>query len=228
MLFLIRFCLVLSTLHLYIEMASNLGYAIVDRMLGGRGDALEKTRDFSEIELLIIERILVVCVNLLVEPWENVVEIHPHLERIETNSQYAQIISPSEMIAIITMNIKIGSVEGLMNICLPYITVEDVIDKLNTRYWYANIQSHDETDYADAIESIINKAQVPIKAVLGKSSISVMDFATLQPGDIIKLDREVEDELDVYVGDIRKFTALPGSTGDKYAVRVTSVLREEQ
>lgn len=214
--------------NIIIEMASNLGYAIVDRMLGGRGDALEKTRDFSEIELLIIERILVVCVNLLVEPWENVVEIHPHLERIETNSQYAQIISPSEMIAIITMNIKIGSVEGLMNICLPYITVEDVIDKLNTRYWYANIQNHDETDYADAIESIINKAQVPIKAVLGKSSISVMDFATLQPGDIIKLDREVEDELDVYVGDIRKFTALPGSTGDKYAVRVTSVLREEQ
>lgn len=214
--------------NIIIEMASNLGYAIVDRMLGGRGDALEKTRDFSEIELLIIERILVVCVNLLVEPWENVVEIHPHLERIETNSQYAQIISPSEMIAIITMNIKIGSVEGLMNICLPYITVEDVIDKLNTRYWYANIQSHDETDYADAIESIINKAQVPIKAVLGKSNISVMDFATLQPGDIIKLDREVEDELDVYVGDIHKFTALPGSTGDKYAVRVTSVLREEQ
>lgn len=214
--------------NIIIEMASNLGYAIVDRMLGGRGDALEKTRDFSEIELLIIERILVVCVNLLVEPWENVVEIHPHLERIETNSQYAQIISPSEMIAIITMNIKIGSVEGLMNICLPYITVEDVIDKLNTRYWYANIQSHDETDYADAIESIINKAQVPIKAVLGKSNISVMDFATLQPGDIIKLDRKVEDELDVYVGDIRKFTALPGSTGDKYAVRVTSVLREEQ
>ncbi len=214
--------------NIIIEMASNLGYAIVDRMLGGRGDALEKTRDFSEIELLIIERILVVCVNLLVEPWENVVEIHPHLERIETNSQYAQIISPSEMIAIITMNIKIGNVEGLMNICLPYITVEDVIDKLNTRYWYANIQSHDETDYADAIESIINKAQIPIKAVLGKSSISVMDFATLQPGDIIKLDREVEDELDVYVGDIRKFTALPGSTGDKYAVRVTSVLREEQ
>ena len=214
--------------NIIIEMASNLGYAIVDRMLGGRGDALDKTREFSEIELLIIERILIVCVNLLVEPWENVVDIHPHLERIETNSQYAQIISPSEMIAIVTINVKIGNVEGLMNICLPYITVEDVIDKLNTRYWYANIQSHDERDYAEAIESIINKAQIPIKAVLGKSNVSVMDFATLQPGDIIKLDRAVEDELDVYVGDIRKFTALPGSSGDKYAVRVTSVLREEQ
>mgnify|MGYP004423918871 CR=1 FL=1 len=54
------------------------------------------------------------------------------------------------------------------------------------------------------------------------------DFAMLQPGDIIKLDRNVDDELDVYVGNIRKFTALPGSSGDNYAVRVTSVIREEQ
>lgn len=214
--------------NIIVEMASNLGYAIVDRMLGGRGDSLDKVRDFSEIELLIIERILVVCINLLREPWENVVEIHPHLERIETNSQYAQIISPSEMIAIVTMNIKIGSVEGLMNICLPYITLEDVIDKINTRYWYANIQSHDETDYTQAIESIISRADVPVKAVLGKSVISVGDFSSLMPGDIIRLDRDVEDELDIYVGNIRKFTALPGSSGDKYAVRVTSVIREEQ
>lgn len=211
-----------------IEMATNLGYAIVDRMLGGRGDALEKVREFSEIELLIIEKILVICVNLLKEPWENVVDIYPHLERIETNSQYAQIISPSEMIAIVTMNVKIGDVEGLMNICLPYITVEDVIDKLNTRYWYANIQSHDSTDYAETIESLIKRANVPVKAILGKSVISVNDFASLQLGDIIRLDREVEDELDIYVGNIRKFTALPGSSDDKYAVRITSVIREEQ
>ena len=115
-------------------------------MLGGRGDSLDKTREFSEIELLIIERILVICINLLHEPWQNVLDISPHLERIETNSQYAQIISPSEVIAIITMNIKIGDVEGLMNICLPYITLESVIDKLNTRYWYSNIQNHDETN----------------------------------------------------------------------------------
>ena len=214
--------------NIIIEMATSLGYSIVDRMLGGRGDSLEKVREFSEIELLIIEKILVVCVNLLKEPWENVVDIHPHLERIETNSQYAQIISPSEMIAIVTMNVKIGNVEGLMNICLPYLTLEDVIDKLNTRYWYANIQSHDSTDYAETIESLIQRAIVPVKAVLGKSVVSVNDFATLQPGDIIRLDREVEDELDVYVGNIRKFTALPGSSNDKYAVRITSVIREEQ
>lgn len=214
--------------NIIIEMASNLGYAIVDRMLGGQGETLEKVRDFSEIELLIIERIFVVCVNLLHEPWANVVDIHPHLERIETNSQYAQIISPSEMIAIVTMNIRIGNVEGLMNVCLPYITLEDVIDKLNTKYWYSNMQNQDETNYSEAIEALIQRAQIPIKAVLGNSTISVSDFAGLQNGDIIKLDRRVDEELDVYVGNIRKFTALPGAAGDDYAVRITSVIREEQ
>ena len=211
-----------------IEMATNLGYAMVDRMLGGKGEALDKVREYSEIELLILERIFVVCVNLLREPWQNVVEVHPRLERIETNSQYAQIISPSEMIAIITINVKIGDVEGLMNICLPFITVEDVIDKLNTKYWYANMQQYDETDYADAIEVLIRKAQIPIKAVLGNSTISVSDFSMLQPGDIIRLDRKAEEELDIYVGNIKKFTALPGASGDNYAVRITDVIREEQ
>jgi flagellar motor switch protein FliM len=157
-----------------------------------------------------------------------VVEIHPRLERIETNSQYAQIISPSEMIAIVTINLKIGDVEGLMNICLPYITLEDVIDKLNTKYWYANMQAQDDTDYTTVIEDLIKRAQIPVKAVLGNSAISVNDFAMLQPGDIIRLDRKVEDELDIFVGNIKKFSALPGSSGDKYAVRVTSVIREEQ
>ena len=214
--------------NIIIEMATNLGYAMVDRMLGGKGEPMEKVREFSEIELLLIERIMVVCVNLLHEPWQNVLEVHPRLERIETNSQYAQIISPSEMIAIITINVKIGDVEGLMNVCLPYIVLEDVIDKLNTKYWYANMQQYDETNYSDAIEVLIRKAQIPMKAVLGSSSISVSDFSMLQVGDIIRLDRNVEEELDVYVGNLRKFSALPGVSGDNYAVRVTEVIREEQ
>ena len=214
--------------NIIIEMATNLGYAMVDRMLGGKGEPIEKVREFSEIELLLIERIMVVCVNLLHEPWQNVLEVYPRLERIETNSQYAQIISPTEMIAIITINVKIGDVEGLMNVCLPYIVLEDVIDKLNTKYWYANMQQYDETNYSDAIEVLIRKAQIPVKAILGSSSISVSDFSMLQIGDIIRIDRNVEEELDVYVGNLRKFSALPGVSGDKYAVRVTEVIREEQ
>ena len=210
-----------------IELASNIGYAIVDRMLGGGGKPLEKSRDFTEIELIILERIMEVCTGLLVDPWESVVAIEPHLERIETNSQFAQFISPSEMTAIVTMNIKIGNVEGLMNICIPFSCVETVIDKLNTKYWYSTMREKDGDDYQEAIESIITHAKIPVRALLGKSTISVNDFMNIQIGDIIKLDSKVDDELEVYVGNIDKFRALPGAISDSYAVRVTSVIREE-
>ena len=210
-----------------IELASNLGFTIIDRMLGGMGEPLDKAREFSEIELGVLESVFTILVDLLREPWKNVVEIHPRLERIETNSQFAQIISPSEMIAIVTISVAIGNVEGLMNICLPFITLEDIMDKLNTKYWFSTMQSKDERSYEDAIETAINRAQIPIKALLGKSSISVMDFINLQVGDIIKLDSHVEDELNVYVGNIVKFKALPGSGVDNYAVKVTEIIREE-
>ena len=211
-----------------LEMATNIGFTIIDRLLGGTGAPLEKTRDFSEIEISIVERIFNIIIDLLREPWANVVEINPYLERIETNSQFAQIISPSEMIAIVTININIGGVEGLMNVCLPYITLEDVMDKLNTKYWFSTMQARDETSYSDVIEVAINKALIPVSAELGKSTLNVIDFINLQVGDIIKLDSHVEDELNIYVGSIVKFKALPGSSMENYAVMITEVIREEE
>ena len=62
---------------------------------------------------------------------------------------------------------------------------------------------------------------MPIKEHLGKSTLSIQDFTNLQIGDIIRLDTKVDKELDVYVGSIRKFTALPGASGKQYAVRIT-------
>ncbi len=208
------------------ELATNLGFVMVDRMLGGVGLPLEKTREFSEIELLIIERLLNVCVNQLREPWANVLDLRPRLERIETNSQFAQLISPTEMAAIVTLNVRIGETEGLMNFCLPYLTLKEVMDKLNTKYWYANAQTFEVEENSEQIQALIAKAPMPIKAVLGSSYVSVTDFLNLQLGDIIRLDKKVDEELDVFVGNIHKFKALPGAVEDNYAVRLTSIIRE--
>lgn len=213
--------------NIIIEMSDNIGYAIIDRMLGGAGIPLEKKREFTEIERVILERIFTIITNLLQDPWENVVRINPRFTRIETNSQFAQIISPNEMIALVTMNIKIGNVEGMMNVCIPYSCIEPVIDRLNTKYWYSHIQDKDEASYKEFIEVSISKANIPIRAVLGRSVISVNDYINMQRGDIIKLDSKVEDELKVYVGNIYKFTALPGLASDSYAVKISSIIREE-
>lgn len=209
-----------------IELAAQLGFAMIDRMLGGAGDPLEKNRDYTEIEMTIIEKMMVVCMQLMREPWKNVVDINPMMERIETNSQFAQIIAPNDMIAIVTLNVKIGEVEGFMNVCLPFFTLESVMDKLNTKFWYANMQEQNEEDFEEYIGALIKRVDVSVKAVLGKTNISVTDFVNLQVGDIIRLDTEVEQDLKVYVGNIKKFTALPGTSKDRNAVRVTSVIRE--
>ena len=89
------------------------------------------------------------------------------------------------------------------------------------------MKEKDGTSYEDTIENSISRAVIPIKAVLGKSTISVADFANLQVGDIIKVNTKLEDDLDVYVGNIKKFSALPGAFNDAYAVKIKSVYREE-
>lgn len=209
------------------EMGINLGYAMLDRMLGGEGMPLEKGREFSEIEQMIIQKILVMLTQLLREPWKNVLDLSPVLSRLETNPQFAQVIAPGETVAMVTLEIKIGEVGGLLNVCLPFYTLEDVMDKLNTKYWYSTMQDNPDDSYEIYIESLIRKVDVPIKAVLGKSTISVSDFMNLQVGDCIRLDSEVDQDMNIYVGNIRKFTALPGTERDSYAVRITSVIREE-
>jgi len=213
--------------NIIIELSDNLGFAIVDRMLGGPGLPLDKSREFSEIELVIIERIFTIITNLLHDPWENVVSLRPRLTRIETNCQFAQMIAPNETVSIITLNVKIGNTEGMLNICIPYKVLEPVIDKLNTKSWYSSEKLKDDEVYKEFIELVIAKAKVPIKAILGRSTISVNDFVNMQKGDIIKLDTKTEDELNVFVGNIWKFTALPGSSSDTYAVKISSIVREE-
>ncbi len=214
--------------NILIELSTNLGYAMIDRMLGGMGTPLEKTREFSQIELTIVERIMAMLTQLMREPWKNVVDISPVLNRLETNVQFAQVVPPSDMVAIVTLNLKIGDVEGYINMCLPFFTLEDVMDKLNTKYWYSVMQEKRDEHYDEYIESLIRKVDVPVKAILGRSSISVSDFLGLQVGDCIRLDTKVDSDMEVYVGNIRKFTALPGANDDAYAVRITSVIREEE
>ena len=214
--------------QIILELQANIGFSFIDRMLGGEGGTLDRPRPFTDIELPLIEKLIGICVQQMVEPWQNVLAIDPLLERIETNPQFAQVISPTDMIAIITLNIKIGDIEGLMNICLPYFTLESVMDKLNTKYWFSTMQKHNDENYEEHLESLIKRVDVPVKAVLGNCHVSVNDFLHLQQGDIIRLDNRVNTEMHIYVGNIDKFTAMPGTSKNKYAVRITSVNREEE
>lgn len=210
------------------EMNPNIVFSIIDRILGGRGTGIEKVRGFTEIELCIVERLLNQMLNLMKEPWENVLSIKPRLDRIETNSQFAQIISPNEMIALVTLDVKVGEVKGMMNICIPHLVVEPVIPKLSTRYWFASIEKEVSPQAKKNIENKIENTKIPLKVILGRTHITVADFLGLQKGDVIQLDTRIHSNLEVMVGDILKFYGRPGVRKNRTAIKITEIVRKEE
>ena len=210
-----------------LELSPNMGYTIIDRVLGGSGSGMNTIRDFTDIERVILERIFIQFVQLLVEPWQDVVELEPMLEKIETNSQVVQIISPNEIIALVTLNIKIGNVAGMMNICIPHLVIESIMDKLNTKFWFAQKEQELGPSYEEYIQKMIQKSPIPVKAVLGKTHITIREFLELTESDIIRLDKDIDSDLDIYVGNILKFTGTPGEYKNKVAVKINRVITRE-
>lgn len=210
-----------------LEIEPHVAFALVDRILGGKGTSMDKVREFTEIELAIIERIIIQILNLMREPWENVISIRPRLDKIETNAQFAQIVAQNETVALITLSAKVGDVDGMINICIPHMVVEPIVSKLSTRFWFSNIQKEATPEMKSAIENKVQNTPVPVKAILGKTTISVHEFIDLQLGDVLPLDSTVNEDMEVMVGELMKFYAKPGVRKNKVALKITRVLKKE-
>ena len=210
------------------ELSNNMGYTIIDRILGGPGFGLKAMRDFSEIETILLERVLTQIMSYLPEAWENVINIRPRLERLETNSQFASIMAPNDLVALVVLRIKIGTAEGHLNFCLPHLVLEPIMDKLKTSYWFAQHDAEDIEEYRERVEEELEKAKVPVSAVIGKTSIMVNDFVNLQRGDVLKLDSYVNSDLEIMIGDLLKFNAKPGTVRGRYAFQISTFIEKEE
>ena len=210
------------------EINPSIAYSLIDRILGGRGYTIEKVRGFTEIELAILQRLISQMLTIMRDPWENVTEIRPVLDRIETNAQFAQLMSPNEMVVLVTFTAKIGEVESLLNICIPHMTVEPVMSKLSTKLWFSLIEHGATEESRRAIEAKVEESKIPVAAILGRTTISVHDFLMLQPGDVLSLNTSVNGKIEVMVGDMVKFLGKPGARNKKAAVKITDIIREEE
>lgn len=211
-----------------LEIEPHIAFALVDRILGGKGSSMERVRDFTEIELAIIERIIIQTLNLMREPWENVISIRPRLDKIETNAQFAQIVAQNETVALITLSARVGDVDGMVNICIPHMVVEPIVTKLSTKFWFSNVEKEATPEMKKSIEDRIKSTLVPITALLGRTTISVNDFIELETGDVLPLDTSVNDDLEVNVGEHTKFHATPGVRKSKVAIKITKIAKKEE
>jgi len=214
--------------NVIMDLSPSLAYALIERMLGGKGGGkIDKIRSFTEIEIAILMRILSQMLTYMREPWENVVDVKPTLNAIETNAQFVQIINPTEMVALATFHVKVGEVEGLMNLCLPHTVLEPVMDKLSTKIWFSMIEKGIDEETKSSLEKKVAETEVPIIAVLGKATLTVSEFLELQAGDVLQLDTSVDGDVQVMVGSLHKFNGKPGVKNKKAAIKVTEVIRRE-
>lgn len=208
------------------EISPRIAFAAIDRLLGGDGEKMDEIRIFTEIELIILEKIMQKVLNLASKAWEDVIPLKPTLEKIETNSQFTQIISPTETIALVTMNISIGSVEGMINICIPHLTLEPIQSKLSTKMWFANTKSNIRKDEIQVMEKRLKNVPVQMSAKLGFSELTVKELLDLQIGDVIKLDNKKNDEIEVTVKSKTKFYGIPGTSNKKLSVKITRIKKD--
>ncbi len=211
-----------------VKLTSKIGFSILDRVLGGPGTVLKTNRDFTQIEKLLLTKILDKLVKMMGEHWTNVHEIQPKLENLETNMQFAEIIEPNAMVALLTLNLKVGDVEGMLNICIPYFVIEPLMEFLNTKFWYSNHKNVQVEDYKSYIEDKLQVSQIPIRTVLGRTNIQIKDFIELQVGDVVRLDTYISSDLNIFVGDLLKFKGKPGISKKKNAIKVVKIVREEE
>jgi len=141
------------------------------------------------------------------------------------NPQFAQIVPPSDMVVLITIHVKMGDVEGMMNVCIPYLVLEPVMSKLTTSFWVASSVDKESTpEQVAELQRKIERTWVPFSVELGSVDITINEFLTLGFGDVLQLDTLAQDELVCYVGTNPKFRAHPGTAGKRMAVQISGII----
>lgn len=211
-----------------ITMSQSIAFAIVDRLLGGQGEIYEVDRDYTDIEVTLLERVIRDMSFLLKDAWSNVYEIKPNFLRLENNTRQSQLVSPNETVVIIVLKVKIKDVEGDVSFCMPYEILEPVLEHLNTRYWFTARHSSDEEKISGrkALVNRVNSIPLELKVVLGNSYVSLKDIMNLQTGDVITLDQPVNGKAAVMSNNNEWFRGTVGMFQNHVAVKIDQVLLE--
>lgn len=211
-----------------LEIDPAITFTMIDRLFGGTGATGGKVnRDLTDIEQSVMEGIIVRILANMREAWTQVIDLRPRLGQIETNPQFASIVPPNEMVVLVTMETKIGEEEGMMNICIPYITIEPVVSKLSSQFWFSSVRKSSTTQYLGTLKEKLNDVDMDVIAEIGTIDLPIKDVLGLRVGDIVRLSNiRVGEPLTLSVGTKKKFYCQPGVVGKKMAVQVIGKIEE--
>ncbi|MBQ9382728.1 MAG: flagellar motor switch protein FliM [Ruminiclostridium sp.] len=219
----------IGTVTSIVQLSNSLTYILIDRLLGGRGEYKDADRDFTEIEVSIIDKIINNMAALMREPWEPYVEVNPSVVNIETNSRVYSAVDYDDTMILVALEATVNDTKTIITICLPVLSLDELMQKYvsksvrNTRRFDASR----EQERRDNIMRALNDTSLNIVAELGKTSLDVVDVLNLQIDDIIPLDLSIESNVKLKIGNRIWFDGKLGSYNQNKAVKIENVFRSE-
>ena len=212
-----------------LEIDPAITFSMIDRLFGGTGQGAKVSRDLTDIEQSVMEGIIVRILANMREAWTQVIDLRPRLGQIETNPQFAQIVPPSEMVVLVTLETKVAEEEGMMNFCIPYLTIEPIISKLSSQFWFSSVRRSSTTQYLGTLKEKLSDVDMDVVAEIGTINMPIRDVLALRTGDVVRLSSvRVGDPLSLSVGNKKKFLCQPGVVGKKIAVQIISKLEQQE
>ncbi|SDM64745.1 flagellar motor switch protein FliM [Fictibacillus solisalsi] len=213
---------------LLVEVNPNIAYSMMDRLMGGWGASVNKVTHLTEIETRILSRLFKNALTTYKEAWSNVVELDFTVTDFEVNPQFLQMVSPNETVVVISLSTTVGETSGMMNVCLPQVLLDPIISKLSVHNWMQNSQKELLPEEAALIEQKIRKTPLPVSVQLGTAIMNVEEFLQLNAGDIIQLNKKINQPLAVYVENNKKFMAQPGKAKNRMAVQILEQIEGDE
>ena len=202
-------------------------YQVIDILLGGNGDRKYKLREFTDIDKNIIRQVNKGLISNMRLAWEDIIQVEPEIEGIETNPALNQTLAPNEPVALITFSVEIGRNTTFINICIPYLSIEKVLDKLVVQYWFQQADDILLKESQEKLEQRLNIVDINLTAVLGDAHITVDDFLKLTVGDVIPLDNKITDAVKVLAEDQQVYYARPGIVNKSKGLEILDIIDKD-
>lgn len=208
--------------HFILDLSPSIVFPIVDRLLGGGKDAGGEypSRALTEIELHLASRITNLSMRALENAWENLISLKLRVQQVESNPQLVQIVPPNEVIVLISFELTMGDIRGIMNLCIPFNTIEPLVSKLSSDSWSAYQKKAVDPEQQRHLESGVRRAPVHVIVHLASTQLTAQDLAQLSVGDVIVTEHEVRHGAQVLVEGRPMFQAHPGTLKGHKAIRI--------
>lgn len=209
-----------------LELEFGLVFSMVDRLLGGPGRSIPRNM-LTDIERPLVKQMIERLFTAIKTAWEGVVIINPNVDQMETTSQFVQIAPPNDIVVTILFETRVGDVRGAMSMCVPYLVLKPVTAKLSAQKWFAAANKKQSSASRRLLSHQVMNTNVDCTVMLGQTRLNFRDFMGLKAGDVIPLNRDSNDDLELWVSKTPKFLGKPATVGKRMIFTVSDPINND-